>query len=85
MRIGSGVFAEVFIAWRARETKAPPRIPTEDEGRRHLLKNKSAGTSLFWQHGIFHALADSKLQRGFGGNLNGFAGCRVAAFTCFTL
>jgi len=65
--------------------KGAAQLSRKDKGRRCLLKNKSAGISLFWQHGIFHSLTDSKLQRGFRGNLNGFAGRRIATFAGFTL
>ena len=46
-----------------------------------MLKNNSAGRLLFWKHAIFHRFANSKLQRGFRGNLDGFAGRGVSAFT----
>jgi hypothetical protein len=50
-----------------------------------MLKNNSAGRLLFWKHGIFHSLANSKLQRGLRGNLNGFACRRVSSFTGLSL
>jgi len=54
-------------------------------GAAPMLKNNSAVGSLFWKHGIFHPLADSELQCGFRGNLDGFAGRRVPAFAGFSL
>jgi hypothetical protein len=41
-------------------TKAPPKY-LKGVGAAPMLKNKSAERSLFWQHGIFHSLANSKL------------------------
>jgi hypothetical protein len=49
-----------------------------------MLKNKSAEGLLFWQHGIFHSLANAKLQSGFGGNLDRLARRGVSAFTGFS-
>ena len=40
---------------------------------------------LFWKYGIFHSLANAKLQRGLGWNLDRFAGSGVSAFTGFSL
>ena len=54
-----------------------------------MLKMNSAGLYflrlLFWKNGIFHALANSKLQRGLSWNLNRFAGRGISAFTGFSL
>ena len=43
------------------------------------------GVLLFWKHGIFHSLTNSKLQRGLGWNLDRFAGRWITAFTGFSL
>src|SRR6185436_20035343 len=52
------------VYWEVRETTtAPPTILLGAGKRRRLLKNNSA--LLFWQHGIFHRLADSELQGSF--------------------
>jgi hypothetical protein len=52
-----------------------------------MLKMNSAELLLllFWKNGIFHSLANSKLQRSFSWNLNRFAGRGVSAFTGFSL
>lgn len=77
-------FAGVF-SWRELTDKDAARIPSKVKGRRLLLKKKSAETSLFWQHGIFHAFADAELQRCFCGNLNGFASRGIASFARLAL
>ena len=64
--------------------KGAARFP-EGEGAAPMLKNNSAEGSLFWQHGIFHSLADAELQCSLGGNLNGFTGCGIAAFSGLSL
>ena len=65
--------------------KGAARVPAKGIGRRRLLKNKDAGVLLFWQHGIFHSLADTELQRGFRRNLDRFAGRWVTTFTGLAL
>jgi hypothetical protein len=76
----SARFSEVLLGFIAFTNKCAAQVPMEDKGRRRLPKKKSAGTSLFWQHSVFHAFADAELQGCFCGNLNGFASCRIASF-----
>lgn len=44
------------------------------------------GPGLFLgEYSIFHGFPDSKLEGGFGRNLNCFTGCRVSTFASFSL